>query len=43
MGFDGVSFFFYETLWQVAPGETLGDRTHALRQLFAGPQTRSQI
>ena len=43
MGFRGVSFFFYESLWQVAPGETLGDRTYALEQLFAQPQSRAQI
>ena len=41
LGFQGISFFFYESLWQVAPGETLGDRTHELRQLFAQPQPRA--
>jgi len=43
MGFQGVSFFFYESLWQVAPGETLSDRTRTLQQLFAQPQPRAQI
>jgi uncharacterized lipoprotein YddW (UPF0748 family) len=41
MGFRGVSFFFYESLWQVAPGETLSDRTQTLQQLFAQPQPRA--
>lgn len=43
MGFHGVSFFFYESLWQAAPGETRGDRLHALEQLFASPRNRTQI
>ncbi|MEM6520653.1 MAG: glycoside hydrolase family 10 protein [Cyanobacteria bacterium P01_D01_bin.71] len=43
MGFDGVSFFFYETLWQLAPGETMADRTGTLRQLFGRSRSRAQI
>ncbi|MGD1860792.1 MAG: glycoside hydrolase family 10 protein [Leptolyngbyaceae cyanobacterium] len=43
MGFDGVSFFFYETLWQPVPGETMSDRTSILQQLFRQSRSRVQI
>lgn len=42
-GFKGIAFFFYESLWQVAPGETRSDREAALRQIFTTPRTRAQI
>jgi len=42
-GFNGIAFFFYESLWQVAPGETRGDREAALRQIFSVPRARARI
>ena len=43
MGFAGVSFFFYDTIWTVANGETWRDRDRAIQQLFAQPRERSQL
>ncbi|HIK46681.1 MAG TPA: family 10 glycosylhydrolase [Leptolyngbyaceae cyanobacterium M65_K2018_010] len=43
MGFAGVSFFFYDTLWQTAEGETRRDRTQAIQRLFALPRDRARI
>lgn len=43
MDFAGVSFFFYDTLWNVAAGETEGDRSRTIQQLFATPRERAQI
>lgn len=37
LDFAGVSFFFYDTLWTIAPGETDRDRVDTLQQLFAEP------
>jgi uncharacterized lipoprotein YddW (UPF0748 family) len=43
MGFAGVSFFFYDTLWQPAAGELPGDRTQVLRRLFPYPRSRPEV
>lgn len=40
MGFAGVSFFYYDTLWQVTPGETEGDRAQGLQHLFPDASER---
>lgn len=37
MGFAGVSFFFYDTLWNRVAGERRGDRTGAIQRLFRAP------
>lgn len=41
-GFAGVSFFFYESLWNLAP-ETPQQRQTALQNLFATPMKRAQL
>ena len=33
-GYAGMAFFFYESLWQTAPGETLETRAQTLKTLF---------
>lgn len=43
MGFAGVSFFFYDTLWTLADGETEGDRSQALQRIFAVPRERPSV
>ena len=43
MGFAGVSFFFYDTVWTVAEGETSRDRTLALQRLFITPRQRPSV
>lgn len=35
--FDGVSFFFYESLWSPPPGETLEQRLELLQEAFPNP------
>lgn len=42
MGFAGMSFFFYDTLWQ-ADGEATGDRVAAIQRLFATPARRPEV
>ena len=42
MGFAGMSFFFYDTLWTAA-GEATSDRIAAVQQLFATPRVRPQV
>jgi uncharacterized lipoprotein YddW (UPF0748 family) len=42
MDYDGVSFFFYETLWNAA-GEQPEDRLNAVRSLFANPMPRPEV
>ncbi|MEL6382389.1 MAG: glycoside hydrolase family 10 protein [Cyanobacteria bacterium J06626_18] len=42
MGFAGVSFFFYDTLW-TAEGEDSRDRLTAIQQLFATPKPRPMV
>ena len=42
MGFAGMSFFFYDTLWNAA-GEDRSDRIAAIRQLFATPRERPRV
>jgi uncharacterized lipoprotein YddW (UPF0748 family) len=39
----GVAFFFYETLWNEAPGEIECDRIVGLRQLFPTPIARTTL
>ncbi|MDB9528875.1 glycoside hydrolase family 10 protein [Oscillatoria sp. CS-180] len=43
MGFGGVSFFFYDTLWTVAPGENDSDRASTIQQLFTEPRVRTRL
>ncbi len=43
MGFAGLSFCFYDTLWQGASGETEADRVSQVQQLFPGSKARTQI
>ncbi len=43
MGFAGVSFFFYDTVWTVAEGETSSDRAQAIQRLFATPRQRPSL
>ncbi|PSR16981.1 hypothetical protein C8255_15030 [filamentous cyanobacterium CCP3] len=43
MGFAGVSFFFYDTVWTVAAGETSSDRTQAIQRLFATSRQRPSV
>lgn len=43
MGFAGVSFFYYDTLWNIASGENERDRTDTIRQLFAEPSASNRI
>jgi uncharacterized lipoprotein YddW (UPF0748 family) len=43
MGFAGVSFFFYDTVWTVAAGETSGDRTLAMQRLFVAHRQRPSV
>lgn len=43
MGFAGVSFFFYDTVWSAAAGETSRDRTQALQRLFVAPRERPSV
>ncbi len=43
MGFAGVSFFFYDTLWQPAAGELPRDRTQVLQRLFPYPRSRPEV
>lgn len=43
MGFAGVSFFFYDTVWTVAEGETRGDRTQTLQRLFVTARPRPSL
>ncbi|WP_040695251.1 glycoside hydrolase family 10 protein [Nodosilinea nodulosa] len=43
MGFAGVSFFFYDTLWTLAEGESEGDRTQAVQRVFAVPRSRPSL
>jgi uncharacterized lipoprotein YddW (UPF0748 family) len=43
MGFAGVSFFFYDTVWTVAEGETTHDRTSAMQRLFVTPRQRPSV
>ncbi len=40
--FAGVSFFFYETLWNLSPGETPAERQAALQALFPNRATYPQ-
>jgi uncharacterized lipoprotein YddW (UPF0748 family) len=43
LGFAGVSFFYYDTLWNATAGETESDRTTTIQQLFAEPRERPPI
>jgi len=43
MGFAGVSFFFYDTLWQVSGRETTTNRAQALARLFAAPRLPARL
>ena len=43
MGFAGVSFFFYDTVWTVADGEIWRDRDRAIQQLFGQRRERPRL
>lgn len=43
MGFAGVSFFFYDTIWNVAAGEDERDRINGIQQLFAEPKEPTRL
>lgn len=43
MGFAGVSFFFYDTLWSPASGEVRGDRVAAIQAQFAQRRDRASL
>ncbi|NJL49452.1 MAG: family 10 glycosylhydrolase [Leptolyngbyaceae cyanobacterium SM2_5_2] len=43
MGFAGVSFFYYDTLWAVAKGETIEARSQTLGRLFAAPRLPTRL